>query len=220
MTHITQWTDTHDHTNFFASKKPFKCLICHIPVHRSTNICPMDHQSTREFVDSDVCRNRSSLQSECIYRHHTHRYRWYACSLLIWSTWSNNCLTLSCNSFNLSFAATYSYLVCLPLVYHPPVDNPVCVLLLEYPNALSTVLRWTTQYCLNTDKWHVLQGCAMWMWIDPRPCRVWIESPVMNESTPPTSNPLFHSAFDCLPMYLSPTLSSGSLTSTCIPIFG
>ncbi len=49
-----------DHTSFFASKKLFRCRICQAPIRRRMQVWPKDHHSTREFVLSLVCRNRSS----------------------------------------------------------------------------------------------------------------------------------------------------------------
>jgi len=48
-------------TSFLASKKLFKCFICQNPIANRTPVCMKAHHSTRWFVLSLVCLNRSSL---------------------------------------------------------------------------------------------------------------------------------------------------------------
>jgi len=48
-------------TSFLASKKLFKCFICQNPIANRKPVCMKAHHSTRWFVLSLVCLNRSSL---------------------------------------------------------------------------------------------------------------------------------------------------------------
>lgn len=48
------------YTSFLASKNFFKWRICHAPITRRIEVWARDHQRTRWFVLSLVCRNRSS----------------------------------------------------------------------------------------------------------------------------------------------------------------
>lgn len=48
------------YTSFLASKKLFRCFICHAPMTRRIQVWPRDHHNTLELVLSLVCLNLSS----------------------------------------------------------------------------------------------------------------------------------------------------------------